>query len=190
MTEKGGHRDDELQFTEVMLREIDRVNDLVSELLLLSKPHKVSMQPCSVREVVEDIYPLIYSESLLRDVEFECNIEQDATIFADNAMMKQVLLNLTKNSLEAMDKSGHLRICVTGNGDMIQIQVSDTGPGIPYYQLDRIFNAFYTTKEKGTGLGLPICQRIITEHGGEIRVSSKGFGCTFSVLIPIYHGAG
>jgi two-component system, sporulation sensor kinase E len=185
-----GNREDELQFTEVMLREIERVNDLVSELLLLSKPHRVSMQPCSVREVIEDICPLIQSEAILHDVAFECKIEQDATIFADKAMMKQVLLNLSKNSLEAMDGSGHLRICITLHAGMVQIDVSDTGPGIPYYQLDRIFDAFYTTKEKGTGLGLPICQRIITEHGGEIRVSSKGFGCTFSVLVPVYHGAG
>jgi two-component system, sporulation sensor kinase E len=83
-----------------------------------------------------------------------------------------------------MDNSGHLRIQVTTQGDMMQIDVNDSGPGIPYYQIDRIFDVFYTTKEKGTGLGLPICQRIIAEHGGEIRVSSKGYGCTFTVLIP------
>jgi two-component system, sporulation sensor kinase E len=184
---ENGGRVDELQFTEVMLREIERVNDLVSELLLLSKPHKVSMQPCSIRDVILDICPLIQSEALLQNVQFEYKIEQDATVYADKAMLKQVVLNLTKNSLEALDHSGHLGICVTVHGNLAQIDVSDTGPGIPYYQLDRIFDAFYTTKEKGTGLGLPICQRIIAEHGGEIRVSSKGYGCTFTVLLPIYN---
>ncbi len=179
---------DELQFTDVMLREIDRVNNLVSEMLLLSKPHKVSMKVCSLYEIMQDISPLLQSEALLRGIDFDCNFEKDPIIYGDESMLKQVILNLAKNSFEAMDKTGNLRIRSLAKGKNAQIDVTDSGPGIPYYQIDRIFDAFFTTKEKGTGLGLPICQRIVTEHGGEIRVSSKGFGCTFTVLIPLYTG--
>lgn len=68
----------------------------------------------------------------------------------------------------------------------VVVDVHDTGPGIPHYVIDKIFDPFFTTKENGTGLGLPVCQRIIHDIGGNIRVSSKGFGTTFSVFIP-YH---
>ncbi len=181
-------RADELQFTEVMLREIEHVNDLVSELLLLSKPHKVLMEICSIADILNGINSVIQNEAQLCDVQFDYKIDEDSIIYADKSMLKQAVLNLVKNSFEAMNKSGHLGLHVATRGNMVQIDISDSGPGIPYYQIDRIFDVFYTTKEKGTGLGLPICQRIITEHGGEIRVSSKGFGCTFTILIPIYKG--
>jgi two-component system, sporulation sensor kinase E len=176
----------ELQYIQVMLGEIERVNSLVSELLLLAKPHRAQKQPCSVRTLLGELNPLIESQALLRGIEYECTVEDVPLIIADPSLIKQVILNLVKNAMEAMENGGKLRVAVLLSSDhRVQIDVSDTGPGIPYYQIDKIFDAFYTTKEKGTGLGLPICQRIVAEHGGEIRVSSKGFGTTFSVLLPV-----
>jgi two-component system, sporulation sensor kinase E len=175
---------EELQYTQVMLQEIDRVNALVSELLLLSRPHHVEKTVCSMETILAELYPLIESQTLLRSINFECTTGKLPSIVADSNMLKQVLLNLVKNALEAMDDGGTLKISATADGAWVRVDVSDTGPGIPYYLMDRIFDAFYTTKDKGTGLGLPICQRIVADHGGEIRVSSKGFGTTFSVLLP------
>jgi two-component system, sporulation sensor kinase E len=177
--------DEELEFTKVMMTEIERVNALVGELLLLSKPHKVDKQPCSMEALVIELNPFIQSQALLRGVQYKSSVEAASNIVVDCALMKQVLLNLMKNALEAMESGGELGVHVHVTPTFLQIDVSDTGPGIPYYQMDKIFDAFYTTKDKGTGLGLPICQRIVADHGGEIRVSSKGYGTTFTILLPL-----
>jgi len=177
----------ELQYTDVMLKEIERVNSLVGELLLLSKPHKVEKSLCSIPALLSELNPLLQSQALLHGIDYVQDIQDVPPVVVDTALLKQVVLNLVKNALEAMDNGGGaLGITVHVAEDWLYIDVSDTGPGIPYYQMDKIFDAFFTTKEKGTGLGLPICQRIIADHGGEIRVSSKGFGATFSILLPIF----
>lgn len=171
--------------TLVMLDEIDRVNHLVSELLLLSKPSEMNKRRCDLNVILQELNPVIVAQALLRNVEFHYDNAAQAVIYADANMIKQVILNLTKNAIEAMDLGGSLRIQLRTVENWAIIDVCDSGPGIPYYQVDRIFDAFYTTKEKGTGLGLPICQTIIASHDGEIRVASKGFGTTFSVYLPL-----
>jgi signal transduction histidine kinase len=172
------------EYVQVMLQEIDRVNDLVSELLLLAKPHRMCKVPSSIQQLVEELRPLVESEALLRKIEVRWHLLETPLVWADAGMMKQVVLNLVKNAMEAMEDGGVLTVSLDVDGGTVRLEVADTGPGIPYYQMDKIFDAFFTTKEKGTGLGLPICQRIISEHKGEIRVSSKGFGTTFSILLP------
>lgn len=174
----------ELGYTEVMLKEVERVNSLVSELLMLSKPHRVEKALCTVQGLFSEINPLLEAQALLRGIDYITNVQDVPPVYGDPSMLKQVVLNLAKNAMEAMENGGKLCIEVESRDDSVVIHVSDSGPGIPYYQMDKIFDAFFTTKEKGTGLGLPICQRIIADHGGEIRVSSKGFGSTFSVLLP------
>jgi two-component system, sporulation sensor kinase E len=100
-----------------------------------------------------------------------------------------VLWNLVKNAIEAMateTNGGKLTIRSTWQEreGLVRVEIKDSGPGIPHYLLDRIFDTFFTTKETGTGLGLPICQRIINDLGGKLQVTSKGFGTTVSVLMP------
>ena len=182
------HMDKEFQYTEVMLAEIDRVNELVGELLLLSRPRDIKLASMEVEELVTGLAPLISSETLLHDIEFHLCIKPVPKVLADPELLKQVVLNLVKNAVEAMEHGGTLTLCtdVDREENLVRIDVQDTGPGIPAYAMDRIFDAFFTTKENGTGLGLPICQRIISDLGGMIRVSSKGYGTTFSVLLPAY----
>jgi len=104
-----------------------------------------------------------------------------------------VLTKLIQNGVQAMDRGGHLTLRTGGDNGMVQISVSDTGVGIPPEELDRIFEAFYTTKPEGegTGLGLSICRRIVEEHGGRIEVESEvQRGSTFTVLLPAGEGIG
>lgn len=182
------HMHKEIQYTEVMLAEIDRVNELVSELLLLSKPKDIKLVPVEVEELVTGLAPLISSEAILHGIEFHLCVRPTPPVLADAELLKQVFLNLVKNAIEAMENGGKLTICtgVVEEDNLVQIDVQDTGPGIPSYAMDRIFDAFFTTKENGTGLGLPICQRIVNDLGGVIRVSSKGYGTTFTVLLPAW----
>lgn len=107
-------------------------------------------------------------------------------VLGDRELFKQVCLNISKNGIEAMTDGGILTIVerVDSEERKVNIDIHDSGPGIPSYLLDKIFDPFFTTKENGTGLGLSVCQRIVLDLGGTIRVSSKGFGTTFTISIP------
>ncbi len=103
----------------------------------------------------------------------------------DAAQIKQVLVNLIKNAMQAMTRGGTLTVKTGSGGDSVWISVSDTGRGIPPDQINHIFEPFYTTKKKGTGLGLMIVQRIVRQHGGHIELESNvGQGTTFRIRLP------
>ncbi len=177
----------EQEYTDIMLKEIDRINDLVSEFLLLSKPRHASYEEVDVAAVFSELLPIIRNEALLHNVDVHYEREENVPpVIADSELLKQVFLNLCKNGIEAMVEGGKLTVRerLASSGQEVVIDIQDTGPGIPYYVIDKIFDPFFTTKENGTGLGLPVCQRIIHDIGGNIRASTKGFGTTFSVFIP------
>jgi len=183
LEEKG--MDKEKQFTEIMMREIKRINELVSEFLLLSRQKEVQYRLVDLEEVFNGIIPIVESEALLHGIEVRVYKDEDSFIIVgDSELVKQVLLNISKNGIEAMEKGGVLTIELLRLKEAIEIRITDTGPGIPPYLLDKIFDPFFTTKEEGTGLGLPVCQKIIHDMGGNIRVSSKGHGTTFYLTFP------
>lgn len=185
MDERGLEK--EFGYTEIMLKEIDRINELVSEFLLLSKPKHGAFSPVSISTVLREILPIINNEAILHNVtvQYEAAIDFPMVV-ADRELLKQVFLNLSKNGIEAMGDGGILTLSEKVNQDeqKILVEIYDSGPGIPAFLIDKIFDPFFTTKENGTGLGLSVCQRIIHDIGGIIRVSSKGFGTTFTISIP------
>ncbi|OYD06305.1 ATP-binding protein [Paludifilum halophilum] len=186
LKEKGEMK--EQGYTEIMLREIDRINALVSEFLLLSKPRSVRMHPIRVEEVLGELLPIIENEAILHNTEVRYRKEGDSfpRVVADAELLKQVFLNLCKNGIEAMGDGGLLTIRQTflHEEGVLAVEIQDRGPGIPDDVLKRIFDPFFTTKENGTGLGLSVCQRIVHDIGGNIRVSTKDLGAAFSVLLP------
>jgi nitrogen-specific signal transduction histidine kinase len=179
--------DKESGYTDVMLMEIDRINELVNEFLLLSKPRQVTFKEVDIAGVLQDILPIINNEALLHGVAVHYITAYPLPkILADRELLKQVFLNICKNGIEAMVDGGQLTITekVVHEEKRVNIEIHDTGPGIPLFVIDKIFDPFFTTKPEGTGLGLSVCQRIIHDMGGSIRVSTKGFGTTFIVSIP------
>jgi two-component system, sporulation sensor kinase E len=177
----------ELNYIDVMLTEMNRINALVNEFLLLSKPKHIKFAEVDVSSVLRGILPIIENEAILHKVDVIYEAAPDMPqVIADQEMLKQVFLNIGKNGIEAMHEGGTLTITEKWDRKERRIHVDfhDTGPGIPSFLLDKIFDPFFTTKEEGTGLGLSVCQRIIHDFGGTIRVSSKGFGTTFTVGIP------
>jgi two-component system, sporulation sensor kinase E len=179
--------DKEFSYTEIMLTEIDRINQLVSEFLLLSKPKNVIFELMDISKVFREILPIIHNEAILHGVVVEYLTEGTLpNVLGDRELFKQVCLNISKNGIEAMTDGGILTIVerVDNEERKVSIDIHDSGPGIPAYLLDKIFDPFFTTKENGTGLGLSVCQRIVLDLGGTIRVSSKGFGTTFTISIP------
>jgi len=178
----------EYGYTELMLSEINRINELVSEFLLLSKPKHTTLTRIDVSTVIREILPIINNEAILHGVSVEYQAALDLPhIIADRELLKQVFINLCKNGIEAMGADGGtLTIAEKLDEEerQLNVYVQDTGPGIPAFLIDKIFDPFFTTKEEGTGLGLSVCQRIVHDIGGTLRVSSKGYGTIFVVSIP------
>jgi signal transduction histidine kinase len=120
-----------------------------------------------------------------RRVDVEREIASDCVIVGDPEKLKQVVLNLVVNALEAMKEGGTLRVRATSNGDEAHLVVEDTGAGIDAASLAQVFDPFFTTKEAGTGLGLSIVRKIVDQHQGEVRIESQqGVGTRVTVVLP------
>ncbi len=174
-------------YIEIMLKEIGRISNMVGEFLLLSKPRQVDLQTVSVNKVLKEILPIIKNEALLHNVDMQIDkkLPVNPMVMANGEQLKQVFLNLCKNAIEAMEDGGLLtiRLSLRESEDRLMVEISDTGPGIPDTQ--KVFEPFYTTKENGTGLGLPICRQILSEIGGTIELTSSSSGTVVLVGLPL-----
>lgn len=178
----------EQEYISIVLSELERVNELVGDFLLLSKPKEVKRELIRAGMVVQEIMPMIRNEALLHNVVVKHYPNADLQpIVADKDLLKQVFLNLAKNAIEAMPSGGTLTIRECGypeQPDKLSIELQDTGTGIPADALEKVFEPFYTTKQQGTGLGLSVCQRIVHDLGGRIEFESGKGGTTFRVWLP------
>jgi two-component system, sporulation sensor kinase E len=177
----------EVEFTDIMLEEIERINHLVGEFLMLSRSRDTKYEKICLNQLMKQFLPIVKNEALLKGIDIHVKpFTETLKVLGDKELLKQVFLNICKNAIEAMGNQGDLRITyqLLTQEKMISIEFEDTGPGIPPYVLDKIFDPFFTTKEEGTGLGLSVCQRIIHDMSGKIRVSSKGYRTIFHVQIP------
>jgi two-component system, NtrC family, sensor histidine kinase HydH len=183
------------EFLEVIVEEVNRLNGVVSEFLDYARPLKQNFGPTDINEVVTRTIKLIQN-GIPEDIELKVELGEGlAKVDADAEQLKQVLINLVQNAVHAMpEPAGRIQVKTSrpdrfsdfrGQGDAIEVQVTDNGRGIPFDQQPHIFVPFYTTKQKGTGLGLAICQRIVKNHGGTIAVQSRpDEGATFSIRLP------
>ncbi|MFN4132021.1 MAG: sensor histidine kinase [Caldimicrobium sp.] len=179
---------EDLNFKRELLSQIeeetDRARDIVRSILDYSKPgKKINI---SLNSVIKEAIRFIKAE-IPPKIELVIDLPEEITIFADPQQIKQVFLNLMKNSLEAIEKEGMIKISAKEQNDFVEIVFSDTGKGIPKEAISRIFEPFFTTKEgkKGYGLGLFIVHKIIKEHGGNIEVHSEpGKGTSFIITLP------
>ena len=173
------------QLAKIVYKEVRRMNETIVNFLRFSKPEpiiKIKFQLSELIKSVETQYNL-----LLKEKSIELIIEQkwDGVVNWDNDKIKQVLINLIQNSIEAMGNSGKIIIKISSEKRDIIIEVTDTGSGIPKENIQRIFNLYYTTKATGTGIGLGIIQRIINEHDGIVTVKSEvNSGASFIITIP------
>jgi len=159
----------------------------VTQFLQAIRPSAPQLKPASLNEVVQETLELLGPEIENRGLNLKEKLARQLPIIPiDRAQIKQVLVNLIKNAIQAMTRGGTLTL-QTGQGvDGVWVSVADTGGGIPEVQLNRIFEPFFTTKKKGTGLGLMIVQRIVREHGGRIELEShQGKGTVFRIWLPL-----
>ena len=167
--------------------EIDRLDYIVTQFLQAIRPAPLRRKPASLNDVVRGTLDLLRPEFENRGITLNEKLSAKLPLAPiDAAQIKQVLVNLCKNAMQAMTRDGVLTLGTEAREDGVGLVVSDTGGGIPPEMLSRIFEPFYTTKKKGSGLGLMIVQRIVRDHGGRIQLESNvGQGTTFRIWLPL-----
>jgi two-component system, sporulation sensor kinase E len=168
--------------------EITRLDYIVTQFLQAIRPSAPQLRMASVNDVVKETLELLRPEIENRGIIIKERLaRQLAASPIDAAQIKQALVNLVKNAAQSMTKGGVLSVQTDSGVDGVVVSIADTGGGIPQEQINRIFEPFYTTKKKGTGLGLMIVQRIVRDHGGRIDLESHvGKGTTFRIWLPLY----
>jgi len=179
----------------VIEAEIERVNKIIKQFLDFARPRPPALEMRDVRQVLADTLALVVYEVESQGIILQREDAPDLPFIPmDGEQMKQVFLNLLLNAIQAMPRGGRLQVTTDWRppslekpgGSMAEISFRDSGGGIPETIKEKIFEPFFSTKEEGIGLGLPIAQRIVEEHGGKIRVeSTPGHGATFYITLPI-----
>ena len=185
-------RGQDTELTEVVSRELQRINAIVTQMMRFAAPKKTAFATVHVHELLDHSLRLLHHQiaGKLISLQRSYQAETDA-VRGDDVQLQQAFMNLLLNALEAMDGKGALTVATeTMEGKrgvrLMRIHIQDTGVGIARVKLERLFEPFFTTKKNGTGLGLAISQRIAHEHQGVIQVQSEiNQGSTFSLLIPV-----
>ncbi|MDG5787478.1 ATP-binding protein [Evansella sp. AB-P1] len=175
-------------YKEIMATELNRINLIVNELLLLSKPKEFEFETKNLVEIIETVVTIANTQAILYNIQIEVDCHKNAenvTINCEENKLKQVFLNLLKNGIEAMSKAGKIVIRIKKSNNVVHISFIDQGLGIPKEKISNLGKQFYTTKSEGTGLGLMISMNIIKEHNGELKISSEeGVGTEMKVILP------
>lgn len=182
----------ERECADLIVTEVLRLEKMLTDILSFSKKTAICYTPCNINEIINDALAVVQLSLKEMNIKVQKNLPRNIeTFLGDCQQLKQVFINLFLNAEEAMKNGGNLNIrvatSVLDGSKAVSIKIADTGGGIPLEVLNNIFNPFYTTKDTGTGLGLPIINRIITNHGGKIHVNNKpGSGVEFMVILPLH----
>jgi len=170
-----------------IIRQVDRLDATVKDLLTYARPPQPRRAPTDLNELVRSLVLFLRHEVPSGAVTFETHLDPALPkLSTDPELLKQAILNLLQNAVQAMAQGGALRISTLQRDGRVVLSVSDTGPGISEENLARIWQPFFTTRHRGTGLGLSIARNTIVAHGGTIEVTSvPGEGATFTIALPV-----
>lgn len=179
----------ESDYVDIMISEIDRINTIVGELLLLAKPSIDDFRDVKLGSLLQNVITLMSAQANLHGVLIEeSNLQElNATsIYGVENKLKQVFINIIKNAIEATDDGGSVKLTGKRESANVVISIKDSGNGIPCHILHNIGKPFFTTKEKGTGLGLMVSKSILESHHGDLKINSiDGIGTTVDIVLPI-----
>lgn len=166
-------------------REIERLNRIIADFLALARSGRLEKESVNLKSYLAETVSLLQNEADDKEVGINLECPENLEVLIDLREFKKVIINLIKNSLEAIETGGKIDIECTLRDDKIMIAVSDDGPGIDQENLDKIFSPYFTTKPRGTGLGLAISHRIVADHGGSLGAENrKGGGAMFVITLP------
>jgi signal transduction histidine kinase len=174
-----------LQHVDVIAGEIRRLDEVVQGFLKFTRPEDLKLQPVSLATLFNEVLPIVRPEAERTGVTLSVVAADAPDVNGDPAMLRQAFLNLALNACQAMPDGGTLQIrCEAARGRRVMVSFADTGIGIKPEHLSRIFDLYFTTKSKGSGIGLSMVFRTVQMHDGEIEVQSTGAGTTFRVFLP------
>jgi two-component system nitrogen regulation sensor histidine kinase GlnL len=189
---------DLVRCTDVIIREVERLDGLVEQLRELTVPPRLQLAPVNIHRVLNDVLTLERATPAWRRVTLRTSFDPSLPpVQGDAAQLVQVFLNLVRNAVESLDGAGELHLTTrlesrfhvrrgSGRGRFLQVAVEDTGPGIAAEHEANLFAPFFSTKTRGSGLGLAVCHRIVSQHGGTIvHEPRSGGGATFVVTLPV-----
>ena len=174
-------------YLDIIQSEIDRIEFILSELLLLAKPHDLEFEEEDLITLTKDVKTLISTQAILKNIRIEIvNDYENLPIRCNKNHLKQVFINFLKNSIEAIENGGFITIEIKKYSvNQVRIIFKDTGKGIPQHLLKCIGEPFFTTKENGTGLGIMISKQIIENHKGSVHINSDEKGTIIEVILPL-----
>ncbi|MBU7316323.1 PAS domain-containing sensor histidine kinase [Paenibacillus oleatilyticus] len=180
---------DKPYYYDIISSEINRIEEIIGEMLVLSKPKEAQIRPQDIRPLIGHVATLIDAQAIMNNIVIVTEYEEDLPLLeCDENQLKQVFINLLKNAVEAMPNGGKLtlQVAAEAGGRQIAVRVIDQGCGIPAEKLASIGQPFYTTKEQGTGLGMMVSMKIIENHDGTMSIASEeGQGTKIEIRLPV-----
>ncbi|WP_170169085.1 PAS domain-containing sensor histidine kinase [Mesobacillus subterraneus] len=174
-------------YFQVIKTELQRIDSIINEFLILAKPQAIKYVHTDISKIMQETVDFLTAQAVLHDVQFNTLYDDNLPeLLCEPNQLKKVFINIIKNAIEVMPKGGYVSVMISeAPGNNLHISIKDEGEGIPADKVQKLGEPFYTTKERGTGLGLMVSFKIIEEHGGTIEVESKvGHGTTFHIYLP------
>lgn len=178
-----------LQYKEsfdIMIDELDRANSIITEFLSLAVNKTIDLKTENMNAILENIRPLIQADALMSDKNIIMQLEEIPELKLNEKEIRQLILNLVRNGLEAMTRGGSLTIRTFSDTNGVNLSVQDQGKGIETHVMEKLGIPFFTTKDNGTGLGLAVCYSIAARHNAQIRIETSPFGTTFVVSFKVH----
>lgn len=170
----------------IMIEEIEKMETITSELLFIAKPLTDQKKQESVNNMIEDIVTLLQPQAKINQIEIIFNRSNDVQIYCDRSQIKQVLINLVKNAIEAMEEAGKIEIDIQLKQEYVEIKIMDEGPGVPEEIVHKLGEPFFTTKKTGTGLGIMVSKQILEQHQSTLEIKNNNEkGSVFQIIFPI-----
>lgn len=171
-------------YIEIVKTEVRRLEKIVGDILTYSKRYELVYEKVNVVGLIDDVMLVLKACLNMSLINVIVNISDALYVYVDRDKFHQVLMNLVTNSVQEMPQGGTITLSSSESAKHVTISIADTGGGIPEETRDKIFETFYSRKQHGTGLGLPLCRKIMTAHGGDIFVSDSDSGAVFTLLLP------
>jgi two-component system, NtrC family, sensor histidine kinase HydH len=190
LRKRSGSEERREEFLDIIEKECLRLNRLLTNFLEFARPRPPQYQLAEIGPILDSVVGLAAHAVGRQPIQLRTDAAPDVPAIAcDPEQIKQVLLNLTINSVQAMPEGGEIVLSTRVDGARVVMEVKDQGPGISPEHLDKVFDPFFTTKDTGTGLGLSVAHQIVSQHGGILNAKNNADrGATFSLFLPIQHG--